>query len=93
MCGITDTTTRERLLREEDLSLEKAVKVYKAAELVKERSKEMQTSSSAIHAVNKNAHARPKTQTASAKLQALATGRVYQQSTARGAASQGNRIW
>lgn len=91
VCGIIDNTTRERLLREEDLTLEKAVKVCKAAELVKERSRELQASSSVIHTVNKNGSARPKTQRVSTKAQAQATGRAYQQSTARGTTSQANK--
>ena len=56
VCGIADNVTRERLLREDDLTLEKAVKVCKAAELVKERSKELHptpTSTTTVHAVQK----------------------------------------
>ena len=53
VCGITDNVTRERLLRQEDLTLEKAEKVCKAAELVKERSKELSgtASTATVHAV------------------------------------------
>ena len=52
VCGITDNVTRERLLREEDLTLEKAVKICKAAELVRERSKELSaTAAATVHAV------------------------------------------
>ena len=54
VCGIADNVTRERLLREENLTLEKAVKICKAAELVKERSKELQSTLSTpttVHAV------------------------------------------
>jgi len=52
VCGITDNVTRERLLREEDLTRERAEKICNAAELVKERSKELSTTGAAtVHAV------------------------------------------
>ena len=54
--------TRERLLRDEDLTLEKAVKICKAAELVKERSKELQSAASTVNAVQKKSSAKTKLQ-------------------------------
>ncbi len=53
VCGIVDNVTRERLLRDEDLNLNKAVKICKAAELVKERSKELQSAAPTVNAVQK----------------------------------------
>ncbi|XP_038075576.1 uncharacterized protein K02A2.6-like [Patiria miniata] len=72
VCGIVANVTRERLLREEDLTLEKAVKICKAAELVKERSKELQSTTPTVHAVQKNPSAKPKPQGANRKPQATA---------------------
>ncbi|XP_038069819.1 uncharacterized protein K02A2.6-like [Patiria miniata] len=72
VCGIVANVTRERLLREEDLTLEKAVKICKAAELVKEHLKELQSTTPTVHAVQKNPSAKPKPQGANRKPQATA---------------------
>lgn len=47
VCGIRDHATRERLLREDDLVLDKATKLCKSAELVKTHATELQASASA----------------------------------------------
>jgi len=52
--GINDDNTRERLLRTDDLDLEKAVQLCKAAELVKQRSMELKSESVSVDAVHKS---------------------------------------
>ena len=61
VCGITDNVTRECLLWEADLTLEKAVKACKAAELVKTCSKEL--SAPAVHYVHKTTKTKQTRQT------------------------------
>ena len=71
--------TRERLLRDEDLTLEKAVKICKAAELVKERSKELQSAASTVNAVHNKYSAKTKLQgkyQATAKPQSAPKGKT-----------------
>ena len=41
MIGVNDIKVQERLLREEDLDLQKAIQICRAAEKVKEQSHEM----------------------------------------------------
>lgn len=56
VCGILDNALRERLLREENLDLEKALKLCRATEAVKVQAKELFSDSCKVDAVNKNTH-------------------------------------
>lgn len=53
VCGIQDLAARERLLREDDLQLAKAIKICQSAELVKTQAAEIQGGSTdtSVHAV------------------------------------------
>ena len=56
--GIADSFLRERLLRESDLTLEKATQLCRASELSKEQSKtiEQPSASVSVHAVKAKTH-------------------------------------
>ena len=56
VCRIPDNALRERLLREENLDLEKALKLCGAAETVKAQAKELFSDGCKVDAVNKNTH-------------------------------------
>ena len=51
ICGIPDNTLRERLLRVEDLTLDKAITMYRTADSTKEHIKEIVPPSQYVHAV------------------------------------------
>ena len=55
ICGITSNTLRERLLREDDLKLEKAVTICRAAETTKKQVSEMkeEAASASVHYVQR----------------------------------------
>ena len=56
VCGIPDNSVRERLLREQDLNLEKAIRMCRAAETVKTQAKELFSESCNVDAVKRDAH-------------------------------------
>ena len=56
VCGIPDNSVRERLLREPDLNLEKAIRMCRAAETVKTQAKELFSESCNVDAVKRDAH-------------------------------------
>lgn len=56
MCGIPDSGLRERLLREQDLDLEKALMVCRATETVKTQAKELSNEISNVDIVGKHAY-------------------------------------
>ena len=63
VCGTLDNVTCEDLMREEDLNVEKAVTIRKAAEQVKERAKELQqVQAPTVHAVQANRISKNSTQ-------------------------------
>lgn len=53
VCGIPDNGLRERLLREQDLNLEKAINMCRAAETVKTQAKELVSESCNVDAVRR----------------------------------------
>ncbi|KAJ8049448.1 hypothetical protein HOLleu_02204 [Holothuria leucospilota] len=64
ICGIPNNALRERLLREEDLTLSKAVQMCRAAETTRSQVKELQSddvvSVHAVHAAQQQKHGRTK---------------------------------
>lgn len=54
VCGIPDNGLRERLLREQDLNLEKAINMCRAAETVKTQAKELVSESCNVDAVRRD---------------------------------------
>ena len=59
--GINDDNTREHLLRTDNLDLEKAIQLCKAAELVKQRSMELKSESVNVDAVHKGNRGKSRT--------------------------------
>ncbi len=55
VCGIPDNGLRERLLREPALTLEKAVNMYRTAEITRAQAKELHRDGAAVHAVKRGA--------------------------------------
>ena len=51
--GINNDSTRERLLREKDLSLQKAIDICKAAEIASQHMKTIVDSTAETHAISK----------------------------------------
>ena len=56
VCGIPDNSLRERLLREQDLDLGKALRMCRAAETVKTQAKELFSESCNVDAVRRDAN-------------------------------------
>ncbi|CAI5671480.1 unnamed protein product [Oreochromis niloticus] len=67
VCGIPDNGLRERLLTEENLDLEKALTLCRAAGTVRAQAKELLSDSYRVDAVNKNTH-RVKKESAAAEM-------------------------
>ena len=53
VCGILEHSVKERLLREPDLDLNKALQICRASELSKQQVKSIGSAPSAVHALNK----------------------------------------
>ncbi len=53
VCGIPDNGLRERLLHEPALTLEKAVNMYRTAEITRAQAKELHRDGAAVHAVKR----------------------------------------
>lgn len=56
VCGILDNGLKERLLREQDLTLDKAVNMCRAAETTRAQAKELCRDETSVHAIKREEH-------------------------------------